>query len=111
MRLSHVLYIQAVITALALTVVWQGSLARTAGYRQEALGRSIEVHAAEGQQYRAQVSRLTSPQRILYLVDALALGIEHSGTPPDGRTANGPPTSDRGAADARTEVATLAPRD
>lgn len=79
MRVVHMFYILAVVTALALCVVWQGALTRQVGYRQELLTRTIEDYEAEAQEYNAQISRLNSPQRILYLINYLALDLAHEG--------------------------------
>lgn len=109
MRLVHMFCIQAVITALALCVVWQGSLARRAGYRQEELRRKIELYAAEAHEYRAQTSKLRSPQRILYLVNYLALDLKEASTNPAGVAVNSSPGSGRNSAEAVSEVARLTP--
>ena len=109
MRLAHVFYIQAVVTALALCVVWQGSLARKIGYRQEVLSRRIELRAAEGKEYRAQISRLKSPQRILYLVDSLALNLTHPGAGPGDAASGSSSDPDGDASETSRHVVTVVP--
>ena len=79
MRVAKVFYIQAVVTVLALCVVWQGALTRKTGYRQELITRAIERYEAEAQEYSAQISKLSSPQRILHLINYLALDLTHEG--------------------------------
>ncbi len=73
MNVVRILYVEAVLTALALCVVWQAAEVRKAGYRLEALRRERERRTAELQSYRAHVGKLKSPQRILHLVETLGL--------------------------------------
>ena len=75
MRVARILYVQAVLTALALCVLWQGVLVRQAGYRLERLRRDAEERQAEVEKYRAQVSKLKSPQRVVQLVEKLGLNL------------------------------------
>jgi cell division protein FtsL len=107
MRIAKVFYIQAVLTALALCVVWQGSLARQTGYRQELLTRAIERYEAEVQEHSAQISRLSSPQRILYLINYLALDLTHEAANPRSAVADRPVGSGSGYDGPPDEVASL----
>jgi C4-dicarboxylate-specific signal transduction histidine kinase len=73
MQLARILYVQAVLTVLALCVVWQTAYVRLEGYRLEALRREKERCETEVQSCRAHIERLKSPPRILHLVESLRL--------------------------------------
>jgi len=107
MRVAKVFYIQAVVTALALYVVWQGALIRKTGYRQELITRTIECYEADAQEYSAQISKLSSPQRILHLINYLALDLTHEGAGQRSVVADRPAGPDSDAPRPRDEVASL----
>ena len=62
-------------TALALAVVWQNAALRQAGRRLESLRAELAEERAEQLTYRAHLSKLRSPQRILRLVQWLGLDL------------------------------------
>jgi len=62
-------------TALALAVVWQNAALRQAGRRLESLRAELAEERAEQLTYRAHLSKLSSPQRILRLVQWLGLDL------------------------------------
>ena len=78
MNIARVLYIQVLLTALGLCVIWQDTLVRQEGYRLERVGRDIENARTEVQKYKAQISKLRSPQRIVTLVRRLGLEVEQA---------------------------------
>jgi hypothetical protein len=66
-------YLMALATLLALCLVWQSASLRNVGYRIESLRRETAEQRDQAVAYRAQLSRLKSPRRILGLVDWLGL--------------------------------------
>ena len=97
MQIIKVLYIQMLLTALALCLIWQSTLARHEGYRLELLRREIENAKVEAQKYSAQISKLRSPQRVERLVERLGLDIEQAPQPPEpapDTDSDGPPDGD-----------------
>jgi hypothetical protein len=62
-------------TALALAVVWQNAALRQEGRRLESLRAELAEERAEQLTYRAHLSKLSSPQRILRLVQWLGLDL------------------------------------
>jgi len=76
MDVARILYVQLVITALALCLLWQGIVIRQTGYRLEKLHREAEELTAEIEKYQAQVSKLKGPQRVVRLVEELDLNLE-----------------------------------
>jgi len=107
MRLIRILYIQAVLTGMALCVVWQGSLTRQAGYRQELLRRGIQSCEADAQDCKAEISKLKSPHRILYLVNYLALDLTHESIVLPGTALGSPPGTEPAASEEPERVAGL----
>ena len=79
MDFVRILWVLAVVTALALCVVWQGSEARRAGRRLEELTWDIEALKAEQQKGQERIDRLKSPQRIVS--HARKLGLRPTETP------------------------------
>ncbi|MDP6439313.1 MAG: hypothetical protein QGH74_06745 [Candidatus Brocadiia bacterium] len=79
MDFVRILWVLAVVTALALCVVWQGSETRRAGRRLEELTWDIEALKAEQQKGQERIDRLKSPQRIV--PHALKLGLRPTETP------------------------------
>ena len=60
-------------TGMALVVVWQSAAIRGVGYRLQELRSEITEQEAQQAIYRAQISKLSSPQRIRRLVTLLGL--------------------------------------
>ena len=79
MDFVRILWVLAVVTALALCVVWQGSETRRTGRRLEELTWDIEALKAEQQKGQGRIDRLKSPQRIV--PHALKLGLRPTKTP------------------------------
>ena len=69
-------------TALALAVVWQNAALRQAGRRLESLRAELAEERAEQLTYRAHLSKLRSPQRILRLVQWLGLDLSERAVRP-----------------------------
>ncbi len=82
MHIARVLYVQAVVTALALCVVWQTAQIRKEGYCLEELRREKERCETEVHSYRAHIEKLKSPQRVLHLVEALRLPLTQTAAEP-----------------------------
>jgi len=80
MDFLRVLLVLAVATALALCVVWQGSLARRAGRELEQMQQELAALKAQEQKHRAEIDRLKSPERIM--VQAIRLGLEQARSEP-----------------------------
>ena len=76
MNVLRILWVEAIVTALALCLVWQARESVQAGYLLDARQRQVEACEAEVQALRAHVSKLQSPHRILMLVHSLELPIE-----------------------------------
>jgi len=70
------LYILGLVTALAMTVVWQSAALRGTGYRLEELRSQIAEQRAEQAIHRAHLSKLKNPRRILALAEWLGLDLE-----------------------------------
>ncbi len=73
---ARVVYITAVGTVLALALVLQSAAIRQSGYRLEELRAGIVEGQTENAIYRAHISKLKSPRRVMMLVEALGLGLE-----------------------------------
>jgi cell division protein FtsL len=73
----RVIFLQVVVAFLALCVVWQSRMARWEGHRLEKLQRRVQEREEQIQRCRAHISKLKSPQRIMQLVQALGLRLEH----------------------------------
>jgi hypothetical protein len=73
---ARLLYVLALVTALALALVWQSARVRQAGYRAAELRAQIAEQKAERAVHGAHLSKLRSPQRVVSLVRWLGLELE-----------------------------------
>ena len=78
MRESRSLYILALTTFLALIVVWESAAIRRKGYALEQINAHLKREQALQGIYRAQITKLSSPRRILRLVKRLELNLVQS---------------------------------
>ncbi len=78
MRESKSLYILALTTLLALLVVWESAAIRRKGYALQQISSNLKREQALQYLYRAQITKLSSPQRILRLVRRLELDLVQS---------------------------------
>lgn len=82
----RVIFLQLVVASLALCVVWQSRMARWEGHRLEKIQRRVHEREGEIQRCRAHIGKLKSPQRIMQLVHALGLRLQHPASPPETST-------------------------
>jgi len=95
---ARLFYFLLLATALALAVVWQNAALRQAGRRLEALRSEVAGQRAEQLIYRAHLSKLRNPQRIVRLVQWLGLDLSERQVPPVPEPSRQLPTTARKAA-------------
>ncbi len=88
---TKLLYALALLTALALALVWQSARIRQSGYRVAELRAQIAEQKAELALHEAHLSKLRSPQRIVGLARWLGLELEQRAVV----AAHGPEQTDR----------------